>query len=144
MSDTTSLTTNLRRLIDEMRATGFSELDLQAPRLKVRMILGPAVQPAVPVREAAAGTEAGVADEAAAMPVSRQIKAERVGVFSFGRQRVETGAAVIKGQTLGLIKGISIQDQVVAPVAGRLTAVLVEEGQIIDFGRPLFELLPEA
>ncbi|HEY9068760.1 MAG TPA: biotin/lipoyl-containing protein [Candidatus Ozemobacteraceae bacterium] len=141
MSDTTSLTTNLRRLIDEMRATGFSELDLQAPRLKVRMILGPAVQPAVFATAPVLDTEA---EEPPTMPVSRQIRAERVGVFSFGRQRVETGATVIKGQTLGLIKGISIQDQVIAPVAGRLTAVLVEEGQIIDFGRPLFELLPEA
>lgn len=77
-------------------------------------------------------------------PTATPVISERVGVFSFGkRPPLAKGLAVKKGEVLGIIKGISIQDNVVAPRAGNLDQVNVKEGEIVEFGRVLFSLAPE-
>ncbi|MBP7635573.1 hypothetical protein KBA41_15500 [Candidatus Ozemobacteraceae bacterium] len=139
MSEKQELAARLRMLIGEMRNAGFAELEIESTDVNVRMVLG-----ATPI-SAPAGTPdpelTGRAEDEAPKPVS--VTAERVGVFSFGKQRIEAGTKVTKGQTLGIIKGISIQDQVVAPVTGTVDTVFAQEGEIIDFGRALFSILPD-
>ncbi|HOT26844.1 MAG TPA: hypothetical protein PLU72_01570 [Candidatus Ozemobacteraceae bacterium] len=140
MSEKQELAAQLRMLIGEMRNAGFAELEIESADLNVRMVLGsaPASAPAPSPDSELPGKSA---EDAAPKPVS--VTAERVGVFSFGKQRIEAGSKVSKGQALGIIKGISIQDQVVAPVSGTVDAVFVREGEIIDFGRALFSILPD-
>ncbi len=142
MSEKQELVAQLRMLIGEMRSAGFAELEMESPDVKVRMVLGTelaltAVSPHAPDAERLAGNE----EMAVHGPIS--VTAERVGVFSFGKLRIEPGSKVTKGQTLGIIKGISIQDQVVAPVSGTVEDVFAQEGEIIDFGRALFSILPD-
>lgn len=142
MSEKQELAAQLRMLIGEMRSAGFAELEIESPDVKVRMVLGAepgltAVSPLAPDAERPDGN----VEMAVQGPIS--VTAERVGVFSFGKQRIEAGSKVTKGQTLGIIKGISIQDQVVAPVSGTVEDVFAQEGEIIDFGRALFSILPD-
>ncbi len=140
MSDKQELAARLRMLIGEMRNAGFAELEIESADVSVRMVLGST--PASAVASAPdSEQEGGVAEDAAPKPVS--VTAERVGVFSFGKLRIEAGAKVAKGQTLGIIRGISIQDQVIAPVTGTVDTVFAQEGEIIDFGRALFSILPD-
>lgn len=140
MSDKQELTARLRMLIGEMRTAGFAELEIESADVNVRMVLGSA--PAAAAATAPNSELPGAAaEDVTPKPVS--VTAERVGVFSFGKHRVEAGAKVARGQTLGIIKGISIQDQVNAPVSGTIDAVFAQEGEIIDFGRALFSILPD-
>ena len=144
MTETSELNNHLRRLVEEMRKAGFSELRFETAATKMRVVMDPLLPISGSLQDGQVpldGNAAENSEESPLLPV--QVKAERVGVFSWGRQRIEAGASVAKGQTLGLIKGISIEDQVVSPATGTATSVFVQEGEIIDFGRPLFEILPE-
>ncbi|HNW36421.1 MAG TPA: hypothetical protein PKM25_15895 [Candidatus Ozemobacteraceae bacterium] len=144
MPEAHHLNDQLRRLAEEMRKTGFSELRFETGATKMRIVMDPLLPDfaSSPDKQGAAdGISPTNTEKPSPMPVL--VKAERVGVFSWGRQRVEAGGAVVKGQTLGLIKGISIQDQVVSPATGTVLSVFVQESEIIDFGRSLFEILPE-
>lgn len=142
MSEKQELAARLRMLIGEMRNAGFAELEIESADVNVRMVLGstPVSGPAFALGPES--EQSGGATEDAA-PRLASVTAERVGVFSFGKQLIEAGSKVSRGQTLGIIKGISIQDQVVAPVAGTVDAVFAQEGEIIDFGRVLFSILPD-
>lgn len=50
---------------------------------------------------------------------------------------VETGAQVKAGDKLLLIEAMKTFNEIVAPRAGTLTAVLIEDGQPVEFGQPL-------
>jgi acetyl-CoA carboxylase biotin carboxyl carrier protein len=72
-----------------------------------------------------------------------------VGLFQWsepGRPRVaEEGAEVSAGQKLGLVEtGKGKSTVVTAPEAGRLARVMVESGNAVEFGQPLFFIEPAA
>jgi acetyl-CoA carboxylase biotin carboxyl carrier protein len=50
---------------------------------------------------------------------------------------VEVGARVQQGDTLLIIEAMKTMNQIPAPRAGTVTAVLVENGQPVEFGEPL-------
>lgn len=141
MSETHELSARLRMLIGEMRNAGFAELKIESADLSVRMVMGPAPVSETSSFPGTASGSAGAVEDAVPKPLS--VTAERVGVFAFGKYRAEPGAKVTKGQTLGLIKGISIQDQVVSPISGTIDSVFVQESEIVDFGRALFLIFPD-
>jgi acetyl-CoA carboxylase biotin carboxyl carrier protein len=56
---------------------------------------------------------------------------------------VTAGATVEVGATLGLIEVMKMFNAVPAPVAGRVHAVLVEDGAFVEHGQPLLVILPD-
>jgi acetyl-CoA carboxylase biotin carboxyl carrier protein len=56
---------------------------------------------------------------------------------------VTPGATVEVGATLGLIEVMKMFNAVPAPVAGRVHAVLVEDGAFVEHGQPLLVILPD-
>lgn len=56
---------------------------------------------------------------------------------------VTSGATVEVGATLGLIEVMKMFNAVPAPVAGRVHAVLVEDGAFVEHGQPLLVILPD-
>jgi len=50
---------------------------------------------------------------------------------------IEVGQSVAKGQTLLIIEAMKTMNQIPAPRAGVVTAILVEDAQPVEFGEPL-------
>ncbi len=55
---------------------------------------------------------------------------------------VEVGATVKKGQTLCIIEAMKLMNEIEAEVAGKVAEVLVQNGQPVEFGQPLFRVEP--
>jgi acetyl-CoA carboxylase biotin carboxyl carrier protein len=55
---------------------------------------------------------------------------------------VEVGAVVKKGQVLCIIEAMKLMNEIEAEVAGKVTEILVENGQPVEFGQALFRIEP--
>lgn len=75
------------------------------------------------------------------------VTAPSVGLFSpnvLGRGRVEEGRSVQEGDILGLIDtGGKDHSRVQAPCPATVARILVEAGQAVQYGQPLFLLEPK-
>jgi acetyl-CoA carboxylase biotin carboxyl carrier protein len=54
----------------------------------------------------------------------------------------EVGTVVKKGQVLCIVEAMKLMNEIEAEVAGKVTEVLVENGQPVEFGQPLFRIEP--
>ena len=50
---------------------------------------------------------------------------------------VKEGDTVKEGQTLLIIEAMKVMNQIPSPKAGRVTAIMVEDGQPVEYGEPL-------
>ena len=55
---------------------------------------------------------------------------------------VEVGSVVKKGQTLCIIEAMKLMNEIEADEPGKITEILVENGQPVEFGQPLFRIEP--
>ena len=55
---------------------------------------------------------------------------------------VELGAVVQKGQVLCIVEAMKLMNEIEAERAGRVVEILVENGQAVEYGEPLFKLEP--
>jgi acetyl-CoA carboxylase biotin carboxyl carrier protein len=55
---------------------------------------------------------------------------------------VEVGASVRKGQVLCIIEAMKLMNEIEAEVPGTVAEILVENGQPVEFGQPLFRIEP--
>jgi acetyl-CoA carboxylase biotin carboxyl carrier protein len=69
------------------------------------------------------------------------LTAEHVGVIHLST--VTPGERVKAGQVLAQIDTMRLLSDCKAPVAGTLSSLLVENGQPVEYGQPLFEISPE-
>ena len=79
----------------------------------------------------------------AAEPTGHVVKSPMVGTFyrssSPGAPAfVEVGASVKQGDTLCIIEAMKLLNEIDADVSGTITKILVENGQPVEFGQPLF------
>ncbi len=74
------------------------------------------------------------------------VTAQEVGLFRFSplgkAQRAEKGAEVKKGQALGLIAAGKTEHPVKAPESGRIVSALIEDGDPVEYGQPIFFIQP--
>jgi biotin carboxyl carrier protein len=74
------------------------------------------------------------------------VTASEVGLFRCApvgkTNSIEKGAEVQKGQTLGLIETAGEAVKVNAPAGGTIISALIEEGQPVEYGQPLFFIQP--
>jgi acetyl-CoA carboxylase biotin carboxyl carrier protein len=139
----------LKKLIDLVQESGIAELEITEGEEKVRINRtgpgNPAVyfpqqaQAAAP--QAAGPTEAPVA--ATAAETGHTLKSPMVGTFyrspSPGSPPfVEVGQSVSKGQTLCIIEAMKLLNEIESDASGTIRAVLVENGQPVEYGQPLF------
>jgi acetyl-CoA carboxylase biotin carboxyl carrier protein len=54
----------------------------------------------------------------------------------------EVGQTIRKGQVLCIVEAMKLMNEIEAEVAGRITEVLVQNGQPVEFGEPLFRITP--
>jgi acetyl-CoA carboxylase biotin carboxyl carrier protein len=146
----------LKTLIDLVQNSGISELEISEGEEKIRiakyasaapntttvMMGGPmaAAPAAMPVAVAAP-----VAEPASTEPEGHVVKAPMVGTFyrsgSPGAPAfVEIGQAVKEGETLCIIEAMKLMNEIEADASGTVKAILVENGQPVEYGQPLFIL----
>jgi acetyl-CoA carboxylase biotin carboxyl carrier protein len=146
----------LKKLIDLVQESGIGEIEITEGEEKVRISRQAAGAPpmvlaapqAMPMGYAApAPAVAPAADSAApaAAPEAKghQLKSPMVGTFyrapSPGAPSfVEIGQSVTKGQTLCIIEAMKLLNEIESDAAGTIKAILVENGQPVEYGQPLF------
>jgi len=150
----------LKTLIDLVAESDIAELEVTEGESKVRIVKSSAVaqnpmlmmQPqavphfaapaAAPVAAPAAGAPAA-APAAAAEPTGHVVKSPMVGTFYRSSAPgnppfVEVGATVKEGDTLCIIEAMKLLNEIDADKSGTITQILVENGQPVEFGQPLF------
>ncbi len=70
------------------------------------------------------------------------ITSSLVGIFhpwsrANGTQRVVVGERVKVGQIVGMIQSLNVINEVETPFAGRITEILVQDGQAVEYGQQL-------
>jgi len=140
----------LKKLIDLVQESGIGEIEITEGEEKVRIsrqssapaqmiMAAPGVQPLV----AGGPASTPVAAAPAPQPTGHTLKSPMVGTFyrapSPGSPPfVEIGQAVSKGQTLCIIEAMKLLNEIESDVAGTVKAILVENGQPVEYGQPLF------
>jgi acetyl-CoA carboxylase biotin carboxyl carrier protein len=133
-----------------------SELEITEAEGKVRIVKAPptviqaaapmvvASAPAAAVMAAPAQVAAAVPLEAAAPAVTgHMVKSPMVGTFyrasnPGAKPLADVGQQVKEGQALCIIEAMKIMNEIDSDKAGVITKVLVENGQPVEYGQPLF------
>ncbi|CEN55072.1 acetyl-CoA carboxylase biotin carboxyl carrier protein [Candidatus Methylopumilus turicensis] len=143
----------LKKLIDLVEESGISELELTEGEEKVRISrnLPQAqgtvhyAQPYMQQAQPAQAAPAAVADAAPAAPAieGHVVKSPMVGTFyrspsPESKSFVDVGASVNVGDTLCIIEAMKLLNEIESDHAGVIKAILVENGQPVEYGEPLF------
>lgn len=79
------------------------------------------------------------------LPDLTVVTAHLVGIFRAHRPHpVVSGDWVKDKQTLGQIESMRLMNECAATATGQVVAVRVQDGQPVEYGQPLFEILPDA
>lgn len=142
----------LKKLIDLVQESGISELEVTEGEEKVRIakqLSGHAVQtiavghaPA-PVAAMPVAAPAAVAPAASNVPDGHLLKSPMVGTFyrsssPEAKPFVEVGQSVSAGDTLCIIEAMKLMNEIEADKSGVVKAILVENGQPVEYGQSLF------
>jgi acetyl-CoA carboxylase biotin carboxyl carrier protein len=142
----------LKKLIDLVQESGIAELEITEGEEKVKIVKGGSVSvssvaaaapPMAEARPAAASAAAPV--EAPPGPEGPVVKAPMVGTFyrspsPDAKPFVEVGQAVKEGDTICIIEAMKLMNEIEADASGVVKAILVENGQPVEYGQPLFIL----
>jgi len=136
----------VRKLAGLLQETGLDEIEFeqQDQRIRVSRNAGVAVAAAPTVAVPAAGTAAPAAAPAAAGDVTppNAVTAPMVGTAYVASEPgappfVKVGDTVEKGQTLLIIEAMKVMNPLPSPRAGKVTQVLVNDGEPVEFDEPL-------
>ncbi|UQV21509.1 acetyl-CoA carboxylase biotin carboxyl carrier protein [Vibrio sp. J383] len=140
----------IKKLIELVEESGISELEISEGEESVRISrnspisAAPIQYAAAPAPVAAAPAAAPVAAEAAApaVPAGHQVLSPMVGTF-YGapspdaKPFVKVGQSVTAGETLCIVEAMKMMNQIEADKSGVVTAILVEDGQPVEFDQAL-------
>ena len=155
----------IKKLIELLEESNLSELEIKEGEETVRLArmprhFNPGANTAAPVTHvhfeqgghAQTGVTAGssgqggttpAAEPKSTLPEGHVLRAPMVGTFYSAQSPAapplaKVGQAVKIGDVLGVVEAMKMFNQIEADAAGTLTAILVENGQPIEFDQPLF------
>ena len=151
----------VKELIAVMRKNRIRELDLEQEGTKIHLVAAEPPAPAAPIHipvylpgPAPAGAPAAGPAFAPAPPAALPVELKGVEIVSpmvgtFYRAPapdappyVETGATVGNDTVLCIVEAMKLMNEIKAEMHGRVLRVLVENGQPVEFGQPLFLVEP--
>jgi acetyl-CoA carboxylase biotin carboxyl carrier protein len=145
---TVELTRRLATLLGEL---GLSELEVEAADVRVRVQRATAPVVAAPPPAAAPAPSAAeerplVADVVS--PTLVTVEAPMVGTFYRASSPtadpyVQESDVVKEGQVLCIIEAMKLMNEIESKVGGRIARILVENGQAVEYGQPLFLVDPQ-
>ncbi|MCY9866179.1 acetyl-CoA carboxylase biotin carboxyl carrier protein [Vibrio coralliirubri] len=141
----------IKKLIELVEESGISELEISEGEESVRISRN-STAPVAPVQYAAAPAPVAAAAPAAALvaaeaaapavPAGHQVLSPMVGTF-YGapspdaKPFVKVGQSVTAGETLCIVEAMKMMNQIEADKSGVVTAILVEDGQPVEFDQAL-------
>jgi acetyl-CoA carboxylase biotin carboxyl carrier protein len=140
----------LKKLIDLVQASGIAELEITEGEEKVRIARGGAVSVtplaagAPPIAAAPANAAAPAAPAAAeAAPEGHVVKSPMVGTFyrassPEAKPFVDVGTTIKAGETICVLEAMKLMNEIEADASGTIKAILVENGQPVEYGQALF------
>ena len=144
----------IKKLIDLLEESNLAELEIKEGEEVVRLsrvpkgtapVAAPVAVAAAPAPAVAAAPAPVVAETpaASALPAGNVVKAPMVGTFYASASPgtpafVKVGQQVKVGDTLGVIEAMKMFNQIEAEVAGTVQAILIENGQPVEFDEPMF------
>jgi len=142
----------LKTLIDLVAESDISELEVTEGESKVRIVKSPLalqnqvvmMQPqAAPQQPLAAAPTPAPMATVTPEPQGHIIKSPMVGTFYRASSPgsppfVEVGSIVKEGDTICIIEAMKLLNELDTDVAGTVKQILVENGQPVEFGQPLF------
>ncbi|MBA5764315.1 acetyl-CoA carboxylase biotin carboxyl carrier protein [Vibrio sp. 404] len=145
----------IKKLIELVEESGIAELEISEGEESVRISRhGAAPMHAAPIHYAAAPAPvaapvaapavavAAEVEAAPATPAGHQVLSPMVGTFyrspsPESKSFIEVGQSVKAGETLCIVEAMKMMNQIEADKSGVVTAILVEDGQPVEFDQPL-------
>jgi len=142
----------IKKLIELLEDSDVSEIEIVEGEESVRIARGtngstvinaPMMAPAAPVAPVApspiaSAPSAAISDELPPGTVMSPMVGTYYGASSpDAKPFVDVGQQVNKGDTLCIIEAMKIMNQIEAEVSGTIRAILVDDGQPVEFGEPL-------
>lgn len=145
----------LKTLIELVESSGIAELEVSEGEERVRITrtvasaqqqhYAPAPQPTFAAAPVAASAAAAAVVEPAkpAVAEGHVVKSPMVGTFyrsatPGAKAFVDVGQSINSGETLCIIEAMKLLNEIEADQGGVIKAILVENGQPVEFGQPLF------
>jgi len=147
----------VKKLIELLEESGIDELEIKEGEESVRIsrhsktpaaqqFYAPAPMAAAPVAAPAAAAPAAEAAAAAPALKGTVIRSPMVGTFyrkpsPTSPNFAEVGQSVKKGDTLCIVEAMKMMNHIEAEIGGVIDAILVEDGQPVEFDQPLFTIV---
>lgn len=134
----------LKTLIDLVSDSGIAELEITEGDDKVRIVkFSETQQPVVYAAAPVAGVASAVVPEVVPAVHGHQVKAPMVGTFYRAPNPnsspfVELGQSVKEGEPLCIIEAMKLLNEIEADKSGVIKEILVENGEPVEYGQPLF------
>jgi acetyl-CoA carboxylase biotin carboxyl carrier protein len=143
----------IKKLIDLLEESNLAELEIKegeevvrlsrVPKGTVTVANAPAVHMPAPVATPAPAAAPAAEPAVPGLPAGHVVKAPMVGTFYASASPgapafVKVGQQVQAGETLGIIEAMKMFNQIEADVGGTVQAILVDNGQPVEFDQPMF------
>ena len=144
------------QLIDAVSGSGLTEFKYEEDGVKLSLkktspeqsqapapaVVAAPVQTPAPVQAAAPAETPAQAAEAA-VPSGNVVKSPLVGTFyaapaEDAQPYVKVGDSVKEGQVLAIVEAMKLMNEIESDFTGTVTEILVENGQAVEYGQPLF------
>jgi acetyl-CoA carboxylase biotin carboxyl carrier protein len=131
----------IRDLAGLLKETGLTEIEVERDGARIRVARGgspqtmvaPAAPAAAPVAAAAPVSDANHPGAVPSPMVGTAFRAPEPD----GKPYVDVGDTVRQGDTLLIVEAMKTMNQIPAPRSGKVTKIMVEDGQPVEFGEPL-------
>ncbi|OYW46759.1 MAG: acetyl-CoA carboxylase, biotin carboxyl carrier protein [Novosphingobium sp. 12-63-9] len=138
----------VRELAELLGETGLTEIEVEDGTRKIRVARTITAAPSVTYAPAPAAAPAAVSAPVEATPAApandhaNAVKSPMVGTVYLTPDPsappfVSVGQAVKAGETLLIVEAMKVMNAIIAPVAGTVTAILVENAQPVEYDQPL-------
>ncbi|MGO4701787.1 acetyl-CoA carboxylase biotin carboxyl carrier protein [Dyella sp. 2RAB6] len=142
----------IKKLIDLLEESNLAELEIKEGEEVVRLsrvpkgtmnVAAPVMAPVMQAAPVAAPAPVAEAAPVSTLPAGHVVKAPMVGTFYASATPgaaafVKIGQQVKAGETLGIIEAMKMFNQIEADVGGTVQAILVDNGQPVEFDQPMF------
>lgn len=133
-----------------LKKTGDKIVQVQAPAVAPAVVQAaptvipaPAPVPAAPAPAAEAPAAGGAAGAEEELPAGNIVKSPLVGTFYAAPAEdaepfVKVGDSVKEGQVLAIVEAMKLMNEIESDFTGTVKEILVENGQAVEYGQPLF------